>query len=384
MAKILANSIRTPERSWCAGSVVPPELEAEVSAAGGTLWSEDDPIVAEAASLARELRAWRRRRGLEEMREHDLDPVLAACARSAMAKAQAAYALAEQAGGGAGAQGLQGPPGPQGEQGPMGPPGPAGAAGAQGSTGPAGPPGEPGQRGDVGAPGAAGSPGAQGSQGSQGVQGPKGDPGAQGPKGDKGDTGATGAQGSQGPQGLQGPAGTAGAAGAQGPQGIQGIQGPAGAQGIQGLPGLGPSTVKLAADQTFSSATAANVTGMSFAVVSGRTYRFRFLCLVQSNTATVGVAATVTIPAATRFGAVARTPIAADGTAAVFHGAISSSGDAVVPTAVPAINVDHLLEIEGILIPSANGTIQLQARTETGTTPVIVRQGSIGMLWDLG
>jgi hypothetical protein len=173
-----------------------------------------------------------------------------------------------------------------------------------------------------------------------------------------------------------------GAVGAQGIQGIQGIQGAAGTNGTNGF--AGGSISKKTSDQTFASASPADVSSLSFPVTVGRYYHFKFVLLVQSNTLTVGVAASVTIPAATRFGAVAKTIFAADGAAALFAGAISASDDAVIPTAVPAINTDYVLVLEGILVPSASGTLQLRARTETGTTNVIVRQGSCGMLWDLG
>lgn len=141
-----------------------------------------------------------------------------------------------------------------------------------------------------------------------------------------------------------------------------------------------PLSVAKSSDQTFSSATLTNVTGMSFSVSSGGVYHFRFVLLVQSDTATVGIAASVTIPAATRFGATVHTIIAADGAAATFSGAVTTSGDKVSPTDVPAINTDYVEIVEGILIPSADGTLQLQAATETGTTNVIVRQGSVGFL----
>jgi len=148
--------------------------------------------------------------------------------------------------------------------------------------------------------------------------------------------------------------------------------------------GGGPTIVKNTSDQTINTTTPQNVTGLVFSVTSGRYYHFRFVCLVQSNTATVGVRATVTHPGATRFGATCATIIAADGTAAAFHGAITASGDAVIPTAVPAINTDYVLTIEGLLLASATGNLQLQAGTETGTTNVIIRQGSCGLLTDLG
>ncbi len=75
---------------------------------------------------------------------------------------------------------------------------------------------------------------------------------------------------------------------------------------------------------------------------------------------------------------------AADAAAGRWYGEITSSDDAVVPTAIAAINTDYLLKIEGIAVPSASGNLQVRARTETGTTIVTVRQGSYGMLWNLG
>jgi hypothetical protein len=138
------------------------------------------------------------------------------------------------------------------------------------------------------------------------------------------------------------------------------------------------------ADQTFNSATPANVTSLVFPVVSGRYYSFRFTTLVRSDTLTVGIRSTVTTPTFTIFGATACTIFAADGAGAEFCGAITASGDAVIPTAVPAINTDYVLVIEGTILPSANGNVQVQAATETGTTVVTVRQGSVGVLTDFG
>lgn len=278
--------------------------------------------------------------------------------------------------------GAQGPQGEIGPVGPQGPPGNDGAPGATGATGPAGPKGDPGESGAAGATGA------------QGPAGPQGPPGERGETGPQGLTGNTGPQGPQGDPGVQGPPGNDGAPGQQGPQGDpgqQGIQGIPGPQGNPGADGVGLpvgttlAVAKKTGDQAISTATATNVTGLSFPVVAGRYYSFRFLLLVQSSTATVGVAATVTVPAVTRFGGTVKTIVAADAAGtSLWAGAITASGDAVLPSAVPAVNTDYLLELEGVIVPSANGTLQLQARTETGTTNVIVRQGSIGYLWDHG
>lgn len=143
-------------------------------------------------------------------------------------------------------------------------------------------------------------------------------------------------------------------------------------------------TVKKTSDQTVAETGPVDVTGLSFPVAAGHCYHFRFICLVQSDTPTIGVRMTVTIPTLSRFGAKVSAFIAADGTGATFDGAVTSSGDSVIPTAVPASATDYLQTVEGLLIPSASGTLQLQAGTETGTSNVIVRQGSVGILQDFG
>lgn len=158
------------------------------------------------------------------------------------------------------------------------------------------------------------------------------------------------------------------------------------ADGIWAAPagGGGPNTVKKTSDQTFNSTTPANVTSLSFPITSGRYYEFRFLLLVRSATATVGVGVDVTVPGVTRFGYTMRTIIAADGAGGEFQGAGTASADAILGTAVPVINTDYIMEVAGLVLPSASGTLQLRGRTETGTTVVTIRQGSVGYLWDHG
>lgn len=193
-----------------------------------------------------------------------------------------------------------------------------------------------------------------------------------------------GVGGPRGPQGYPGPAGPTGAQGIQGIQGPQGNTGSQGPQGIQGSAGPGGTSVKKTSDQTFNSATPANVTNLVFALTAGRYYKFEFTLAVRSDTATVGVATSLTFPAMTRFAARVSAPFAADGAGAEWQGEITSSDDPVVPTAIASINTDYIVKIEGVAVPSANGNLQVRARTETGTTNVVVRQGSCGMLYDLG
>lgn len=145
-----------------------------------------------------------------------------------------------------------------------------------------------------------------------------------------------------------------------------------------------PSAVHKTADQTFTSATPANVSDLSFPVVANRHYFAEFIVAWRSNTATVGVGLSVTIPAAATFAGWVESIIAADGAGGGMQGAITASDDAVLITAAAAINTDYVAIVKVVLVPSANGTLQMRGRTETGTTPVIIRKGSFGLLYDRG
>jgi hypothetical protein len=148
---------------------------------------------------------------------------------------------------------------------------------------------------------------------------------------------------------------------------------------------FGPSSGHKTSDQNFSSSTLADVTGLSFSVTANHYYEFRFLVLFRSPTSTVGISLGVTCPASpTRFGYTARILLAGDGAGGELQGPGISSGDAVISTAVAATNTDYIAEVVGILIPSTNGTVQLQAGNETGATTIVIRQGSLGYLWDHG
>lgn len=182
-------------------------------------------------------------------------------------------------------------------------------------------------------------------------------------------------EGGQGPPGPEGPQGIQGNTGSQGQQGIQGIQ------GIQGP--SGPSiivAVKSIADQTKTDATLVNVTGCSFAVLAGLYYEFEFLVPFRSTVATVGLKLGLTFPAVTRFACKGMIPIAVAGAGSDLQGFITASGGSVIGTAVPAINTDYLAVVSGIIVPSANGTVQLQFAAETTGATVTCRQGTLGKL----
>lgn len=149
--------------------------------------------------------------------------------------------------------------------------------------------------------------------------------------------------------------------------------------------GGGPTTTKKTADESTTSNTVlTSAAGLSFSVTAGRYYMFDFLVLFRTAATTTGIVLAVSAPAATRFGYTSDIPIAADGTAATRHGWGTASDDLNVGTGVQAANTDYVAYVRGIILPSANGTIQIRFRSEVSASSVTVRQGSAGILYDLG
>ena len=180
---------------------------------------------------------------------------------------------------------------------------------------------------------------------------------------------------------MAGPTGVTGPSGATGPTGVTGATGVAGATGAVGATGTGPTTVKLTSNiATAIGATAMNATGLAFTVQPAVYYYFQFGVVFTTNAAATGIGLTVTFPAATVVSANAYIPQAADANNAIFSGWITSSGDFVQGISAQAANTKYLGVIEGMILPSATGIVQLQYRADTATGQVMVGQGSYGQL----
>lgn len=217
-----------------------------------------------------------------------------------------------------------------------------------------------------------------------GPQGPAGPTGAAGPAGPQGPPGSNGAAGGQGPagatgsQGPQGPAGTNGAAGAQGIQGIQGIQGPQGTAGAQGPAGPAYATrVVLGGDISSSVTALGDATGLSFAVTSGVRHRFCFWVVFRSAALTTGIQLSVNAPAATLLAYNAIIPITATTQVLGNRRAVNVAS---VGTGVDVVNSDLLATVEGVIVPSASGTLALRYSSEVAASAVTMRAGSHGEL----
>ena len=319
---------------------------------------------------------------------------------------------AASAGGPTGPTGAQGPTGPSGADGAAGATGPTGSQGTTGPTGPSGPSGPAGSTGATGPTGVAGSTGPTGPSGPSGPQGPTGSTGPtglSGPAGPEGPTGPTGIDGTTGPtgpsgSGATGPTGPTGVPGSTGPTGPSGAgqtgpSGPAGATGPTGPSGpsgpsgpvgaTGPSGATLQKTSvnttTALSATLTEHPSLKFLLASGNTYIFAYKVLFQGSNAANGLRIGLTFPSATIVSAKALIPFAGDGTAAEMQGWITSSGDSVVGTTLPTINVPLLATIEGTIRPSANGTLAFGYGNEANTTVgILINQQSVGIIKNLG
>lgn len=140
--------------------------------------------------------------------------------------------------------------------------------------------------------------------------------------------------------------------------------------------GGGDTVVKITADQASVVTALANTTGLSFAVTSGTYYRFTGLIVFRTAATTTGLRLGLTCPAFTVMTARVEIPSAADAASGDWQGWVTSSGDSVVGPGVQAANTDYLAKIEGIILPSANGTVQLQHATEIAASAATVRPGS--------
>jgi len=140
------------------------------------------------------------------------------------------------------------------------------------------------------------------------------------------------------------------------------------------------TTVRKTADQSFTTQTLANVTDLSFSVLANTDYTFQFVLAFTVGVAR-GIGLGLTAPAGRVVADVQIGGIAADGTAAATQGVINTSGDVVI-SAAAAATTESIAIIHGILRPTANGTLQLQARQGSGGTAVnaVVKQSSWGEL----
>lgn len=132
---------------------------------------------------------------------------------------------------------------------------------------------------------------------------------------------------------------------------------------------------------TNATATLVTASGITFAVTSGKSYKFEFQALWNCNVTTNGFKIGLTFPAAIQVAANAWVPITAS---TQVLGAITTSGGSVVGTSTPTSATTYMAEISGTITPSANGNVALMFAGELATTAgVALLQGTNGILYQL-
>lgn len=122
-----------------------------------------------------------------------------------------------------------------------------------------------------------------------------------------------------------------------------------------------------------SNTTPSDVTGMSFTVYNGRTYYFKIMLVFQTVATTTGVGFTFTSPAVSlaNWGVLIRQ--AAVGASMYYENSAVAMTTVLVNASVVAANTDYDAVIEGVFVPSADGTVQLRCRSEVNASQVTVK-----------
>lgn len=128
-----------------------------------------------------------------------------------------------------------------------------------------------------------------------------------------------------------------------------------------------------------------DVTGMAFSVQANHLYIVEFFLIYQSAVTTTGIGFTASAPAlADTDYWTCNIQQGATGTDVMFQQAQATFGAALVSASVVAQDTPYFAHLYGIFTPTADGTVQLKARTEVDGTLVTVLAGGRGRLTDCG
>lgn len=140
--------------------------------------------------------------------------------------------------------------------------------------------------------------------------------------------------------------------------------------------GGGLTFVDLSSDVTNSTTSYADVTGLSFSVTSGETYYFRFVIPYTSAATGTGSKWSINGPTVTTLIYDARWP--STGTAITRY--FASTYDAGTVSGGSSTVDANVARIEGIITPSANGTVIARFASEVGSSAIVAKAGAI-LMW---
>lgn len=143
-------------------------------------------------------------------------------------------------------------------------------------------------------------------------------------------------------------------------------------------------TARTTADYNNNTVTPSNISGLSFDLESGRAYHFKFAGKWQTAATTTGIGFQLTGPAVTHVMWRIAVQQAASGTDSYYNASANALATNLVNASAVAINTDYYFEVEGIILPSAAGTLQLRGRSEVASSNILISNGAIGILTDCG
>jgi hypothetical protein len=137
-----------------------------------------------------------------------------------------------------------------------------------------------------------------------------------------------------------------------------------------------PSVVSLSADVTNNNAVAnsiASVTNLSFNVTANTTYKFKFFIVYTSAATTTGSRWSITGPAITFLNYNSEYSLTA--TSKTFNTGLSAYDLPAASNATSASTGSNIAIIEGIIRPSANGTVTARFASEVASSSIVAKGG---------
>lgn len=132
-------------------------------------------------------------------------------------------------------------------------------------------------------------------------------------------------------------------------------------------------------DVNNSTTSMADVTGLSFAVTNGSTYAFKFYVMFNTAATTTGIALSMNGPTTTLLGW--DVFIAAASQTLFYQSRVAYDAGTASPDR--GSGSQNVAIIDGIIIPSASGTLIVRFASEVGSSQVTVLAGSSGLLWTI-
>jgi len=144
-----------------------------------------------------------------------------------------------------------------------------------------------------------------------------------------------------------------------------------------GLRGQNLQRILLGSDVSNSTTSLADATGLSFSVKNGVSYRFRFWVVFQTAATTTGCSLSVNAPSTSLLAYRVEIPTSASASVLGFKRAVNT---ATTGTDVDSATSNLLAFIEGVLVPSADGTLIVRFASEVAASNCTIKAGSNGDL----